>query len=254
MKPTIIICLAALTISLAGCASSSGRSSGADLARASEINLNLAVEQLRKGNLALAKEKLDRALEQNPRNAAAHSTAGVLYERLGETNKADSHYQRAIALDPKNSEYKNNYAAYLCKRGAYERGEKLALQAAKDLLYRTREAAFFNAGTCARSRGDLTRAGALFRAALEVRPRFAAALLELAEIEYEQQNYLSARGFLERYMEVGRATPASLWLGVQIERALGNTAVEQHYANRLKTEYPYSNQARQLIESERNPG
>lgn len=249
-----MICLAALTIGLAGCASTSGRSGGADLTRASQINLDLAVDQLRKGNLAQAKEKLDRSLEQNPRNAAAHSIAGVLYERLNETKKADSHYQRAVSLDPKNAEYKNNYAAYLCKSGRHERGEKLALQAASDLLYRTREAAYFNAGTCALSRGDLARAEEHFRAAVTVRPRFGPALLELAEIEYQQKNYLSARGFLERYMEVGRTTPASLWLGVRIERGLGNASVEQHYANRLRTEYPHSNQAKELVESERDPG
>lgn len=253
MRRRTIICLLAITIGLAGCATSSDNSVS-DPERASEINLNLAVDYLRKGNLAQAKEKLDRSLEQNPRNAAAHSVAGMLYNRLRDADKANSHYQRAVSLEPENAEYKNNYAAYLCQHGRYERGEKMALQAAENLLYKTREAAYFNAGTCARSRGDLASAEQHFRNAVKVRPRFGEALYELAEIEFEQKNYMSARGFLERYMEVGRTTPAMLWLAVRIERGLGNSAVAQHYANRLRSEYPNANQTKELVESERNPG
>ncbi len=253
MRRTTIISVAAIAIGLAGCATSSDSSRG-NPERASEINLNLAVDYLRKGNLAQAKEKLDRALEQNSRNAAAHSVAGMLYNRLKDTDKADDHYQRALSLDPKNPEYQNNYAVFLCQHDRFDRGEKLALQAADNLLYKTRELAYLNAGTCALNKGNLERAEKHFRDALKVRPRFSEALHQLAEIEYAQKNYMSARGFLERYLEVGRATPATLWLGVRIERELGNTAVAQYYANRLKSEYPNSNQAKELVASERNPG
>jgi type IV pilus assembly protein PilF len=93
-----------------------------------------------------------------------------------------------------------------------------------------------------------------FRQALAMSPRFAEALFQMADLEYEQKNYLSARAFLERYMEAGRTTPESLWLGVRIERGLGNTAVAYHYAQRLKSEYPNANQTKELVESERNPG
>ena len=70
--------------------------------RASEINLDLGIDYFRKGNLAAAKDKIDKAVEQNPRNARAQSTAGLLYDRLNEPKKSDSHFEKAIALDPKN--------------------------------------------------------------------------------------------------------------------------------------------------------
>src|SRR5690606_39330364 len=122
VKRTTIICLVAITIGFAGCAGNSDKAT-VDPKRASEINLNLAVDYLRKGNLAQAKEKLDRALEQNSRNAAAHSVAGMLYNRLKDTDKADDHYQRALSLDPKNPEYQNNYAVFLCQHDRFDRGE-----------------------------------------------------------------------------------------------------------------------------------
>lgn len=254
MKWKLIVCLCALGLTFAGCANKAMQRSTTQPERASQINLDLAVDYLRKGNLAQAKEKLDRSLQQNSRNAAAHSVAGLLYERLGDTDKADSHYQRAVSLDSENSEYKNNYAVFLCQKNKYARGEKLAVEAAENRLYKTPEIALLNAGMCARNGGDLVGAEKHFRTALNMRPRFGEALLQMADLEHEQKDYMSARAFLERYMEVGRTTPQSLWLGVRIERELGNAAVAHHYAQRLKKEYPNANQTKELVESERNPG
>lgn len=237
---------------LGGCVSPNTRATQPE--KAAELNLELGVDYLRKGNLPQAKEKIDRSLEQNPRNAKAHTVAGMLYDRLNDPDKADSHYQRAVALDAENPDLKNNYAAYLCQKGKYERGQKLALEAAQNPLYQTPEIGFLNAGTCARNAGDMKRAEESFRRALAVKPRFGEALLQMADLEYKQTDYLSARAFLERYLAVGRTTPTTLLLGHRIEQSLGNTAQAQHYAQRLKTEYPSAAQTKELLESERNPG
>jgi type IV pilus assembly protein PilF len=249
------VALWVVSAALVGCTSNGGKQLGTpDNARAAEINLELGIDYLRKNNLAQAKEKIDRALEQNPRNSKAQITAGMLYDRLGESNKAESHFAKGLALDPKNPEVQNNYGAYLCQKGKYERGEKLMIDAATNPLYRTPEVAYLNAANCARNGGDLKRAEENLRKALAVRPKFGEALFQMADLQYKQTDYLSARGFLERYMEVGRTSPASLWLGVRIERGLGNAAAAKNYAERLKLEYPRAAQTKELIESERNPG
>lgn len=239
---------------LGGCTSNSQQLSTPQPERAAELNLELGIEHLRKGNLQQAKDKIDRALEQNPRYGRAHLIAGMLYNRLGDERKAESHFERAVALEPDNPEFKNNYAVYLCQLKKYERGAKVALEAAADPLYKTPEAALMNAGNCELSAGDMKGAEENFRKALAVRPRFGEALLQMAELEYRQTEYMSARGFLARYLEVGRTSPATLWLGVRIERGLGNQAQAQHYAQRLKSEYPSAAQTKELLESERNPG
>ena len=244
-----------MTLGLAGCMSNSSNNvSKPQPDRASEINLEIGIDHLRKGNLPQAKEKIDRAMDQNPRNAKAQMAAGLLYDRLGETKKADSHFDRALSLEPKNPDIANNYAAFLCKNERYERGERFALQAASNPLYNTPEVAYVNAGNCARANNDLKKAEEHYRKALSVQPRFGAALFSLAEVALEQQNYLSARAFLERYMVGARTSPSSLWLGVRIERGLGNAAAANQYAQRLKNEYPSAAETKQLLQSERNPG
>ncbi len=249
------ILAALVVISLAGCAGNSPNNfSKPQPERASDINLEIGIEHLRNGNLSQAKEKIDRALAQNPRNAKAHMAAGLLYDRLGELKKADSHFDRAGSLEPKDPDIANNYAVFLCRNERFARGERVALQAASNPLYNTPEIAYANAANCARADKKLERAEQHYRKALSVQPRFAPALISLAEIELEQENYLSARGFLQRYMEGARTSPATLWLGHRIESGLGNTAAAMQYAQRLKNEYPQAAETKQLLEAERNSG
>jgi type IV pilus assembly protein PilF len=256
-RAAILLSLAVsgLALNLSGCVSTAkDKFQKPQPERAAEINLEIGIDHLRKNNLAQAKEKIDRSLEQNPRSAKAQIAAGMLYDRLGETDKADDYYARSLSLEPKNPDIQNNYAVYLCQKKRYERGEKLATEAAKNPLYRTPEVGYMNAGNCARGNGDLKSAEENFRRAIAVRPKFGEALFQMAELEYVQTDYLSARAFLQRYMEVSRTSPATLWLGVRIERGLGNTDAAQQYGQRLKNEYPSAAQTKELLESERNSG
>lgn len=238
-------------LGLSGCVPGPSNKPEVQPDRASEINLRLGTDYMVKGNLVAAKEKIDRALEQNPRNASAHAMAGLLYDRLGDSSKADGFFQKALNLDGKNPEISNNYAAFLCKNSRYDKGEKYALQAAGNPLYKTPELAYMNAGICQRQAGNLSRAEEHYRRALKIRPRYAGALFEMAELELTQANYLPARAFLERYLEVSKTSPATLWLGVRIERGLGNTTGANNYAARLKNEYPTAVETKELLESER---
>lgn len=251
MKYAAALCVVGL---IAGCTTSGDPQRKAEPERASQLNLDAGVYYMRRGELKLAKEKLDRALDQNPRNAMAQATAGLLYYRLGENAKAASHFERAVALDPDNPDILNNYATVLCQQDKFERGEKYALQTAVNQLYKTQERGYLNAGNCARSAGNLKRAEEHYRSALKVAPKFAAALFEMTSLELKQSNYLSARAFLERYLQVSRADPTSLWLGVQIERGLGNTVAAAEYERRLKSEYPTAAETKALLETERNSG
>jgi type IV pilus assembly protein PilF len=221
---------------------------------AAAINLQIGVDYFRQGNLQGAKDKIERALEQDPSNAMAHSTAGLLYDRLGETAKAESHYSRAVSLEPKNPDLHNNFAVFLCRHEKYDKGEKQALMAVVDPLYKTPEIAYTNAAYCARGAGDAKRTEEHFRSALNAQPRFAPALLEMANIEFLAKNYLLARGFLERYMKVNLSpTPAALWLGIRIERTLGNRGTAGDYARRLVNDFPTSQEAKEYLAGGQTP-
>lgn len=247
--------IAFIALASAGCVNSSDKAmSKPEPEKASDLNLEIGMDYFRKGNLAQAKEKIDKSLQQNPRSAKAHAGAALLYDKLGEAGTAEAHYEKSVSLDPKNPELQNNYAVFLCQKGKYERGEKVALQTAANPLYKTPEIAFMNAANCALNAKNMQSAESAFRQALRVRPKFGPALIQLAGLEYQQGNYLSARGFLDRYLEVGRTSAATLSLAMNIEKKMGNTAAAAVYAKRLQNEFPASAETRALTESQRNAG
>jgi type IV pilus assembly protein PilF len=213
---------------------------------AARFNAQLAIEYVRQNNLAAAQEKIDKALQQNDRDASVQTAAAFVYERLRELKRADGHYARALRLDPKNPEMQNNYAVFLCRTGEHAKGAKLFEQAATNPLYRTPEVAYTNAGVCARSAKNLAAAEQNFRKALQVKPENADALLQLADLTFARGNGLQARAFLQRYFQAGQATPDALLLGVRVERSLGDTDTANDYASKLRRQFPGTEQARQI--------
>ncbi len=99
-----VMTMALVAAFVAGCTSSGERSplrsSQTDSQKASEVNKQLGTEYLRQGNLALAKEKLERAEKYNPRDAEVHSVLALLYEQLGNDQKIDEYYRTALRLAP----------------------------------------------------------------------------------------------------------------------------------------------------------
>jgi type IV pilus assembly protein PilF len=237
-----------------GCATSAEAQSGkARRDQAAEVNTELALAYMREGDLASARDKIEKALQQNPRTAKTQMAAGFIYDRLQDRRKASSHYEQAVRLGKDNPDVLNNAAVYFCRTGDYKRGEQYLLQAAASPLHRAADvpaAMYVNAGRCARSDGRVKDAEQHFRKALSLNPKQPDALLLMAELAQSNGNGLQARAFLERYSAVGPATPATLWLGRAIELGLGDVEQAQRYAKRLKEEFPTAPETARLFDEE----
>jgi type IV pilus assembly protein PilF len=159
-----------------------------------------------------------------------------------------------MRIKPDDPEVLNNYGVYLCRKGQAKEGARLFIKAAGNPLYRTPEVAYNNAGLCMKSAGMAAEAQQNFERALALRPNFGDAMLQLADLNFEQGKMTEAQALVRRYIGSLPATPQILWLGVRVERALGNQAAADAYAKRLKTEYPKTEQTKALLESERQSG
>jgi len=242
------IALCALVVAMPAAASREEDDTRAEAAR---INVRLGVEYMKQGQLATAREKIEKALEQNPRDPSVQFGAGLLYEQLREPEKAERHYRQALKLEPDNPDAQNALGAFLCRNGQPAKGEAAFVEAAENPLYRTPEVAFTNAGVCARRAGRLEQAEAYVRRALAQPAIYPEALIQMAGVSYERSNYLQARAFLQRYLDAAPATAAVLLLGHQIERALADEVAAKEYAVRLGTQFPESPEARILADLER---
>ena len=223
---------------------------GSPSSEAAVANTELALAYMREGNLAAARDKIEKALTQNSRTARTQMAAGIIYDRLNNRRKAQTHFEQAVKLGKDDPDVLNNAAVYLCRYGDYKRGEQFLLQSAASPLNRTPDVAYTNAGRCARANQRPQEAEQYFRRALATNPKQAEALLQMAEVSLAANNGLQARAFLERYSAVAAVTPSTLMLGRRIEMGLGDSAQAQRYAQRIKDEFPLSAEAGQLFDEE----
>jgi type IV pilus assembly protein PilF len=239
---------------LGACAGSRQPLHMANQREAAADNVQLGIQYLNQGDLAVAKLKLDRALSEDPGNANVHSARAMLFERMNQPAQADQEFRTALRMAPHDPEVINNYAVYLCQTGRTDEGVKRFLEAAHNALYRTPQAAYTNAGVCLRAARRDDEARGNFNAALQLRPNFAEAVFQLATLDFDQGRLAPARARIDGYIGTYDATPDLLLLGVRVARKQGDAVAAQRYRRRLLLDYPGSDQARALAALDRNPG
>lgn len=238
MKFFGLLALVVMIVSLMqGCVSTDKRE--ANPGKAAAIYADLGLQYLRQGNLELAQAKLERSLELDSKNAAAHHYIAEVYKQRNNWEQAEQHYSKAVRYDEENPMLLNNYGAFLCERGRFSESEEYFLRAARLPSYRTPELAYENLALCALQTDNSATAEAYFRKALQIRPSLPKSLYQMALISYQQGEYLSARAFIERFHVIGR-TPQSLKLGIRIEEALGDEIAADKYRERLSRQFPDS--------------
>jgi len=214
------------------------------VAEAGRINARLAMEYLKRDQLQVAREKVDKALVQNPKDVNVQLAAGLVYERLHETRDAEKHFRQAVRVAPENPEALNALGAFLCRNKQQSKGEEMFLKAATNPVYRTPYVAYTNAGVCARSAGNLEQAERYLRQALTSRVDYPETYAQLAGVLHERGSDLQARAFVERYLAAAPATADMLLLGHNIELALKDENAAAAFRERLQKEFPDSEQAR----------
>ncbi len=247
-KVFVVLLLSAL---LSACAGNT-RNSASGGNEAAEINMRLGLNYMQRGDYAFALEKLEKALQQDPNLPSAHNTIAILYQRLGEEGKAEHHFKKAVDLAPDYSEAQNNYGAFLCRQKQYEQAEERFLKAVENPLYQSVAQAYENAGLCAMQEPDVKKAENYFRRALQIEPTLSKSLLQMAEISYQQQNYLQARGYIQRFHDASVWTARALLLGIKIENKLGDEDAVASYILILRSRFPDSDEMQMVNQGVEN--
>jgi type IV pilus assembly protein PilF len=234
-----------LGCALAACAHNTGFKKASPEVTAA-TNMQLALEYMKLGKLSAARDFMEQALSEDPGNPDVQMTAGLVYERLNDMQKAERAYGAMYRLGKGNPNIQNTYAGFLCRTGKAVAGEKLFNEVATNPLYQTPEMALVNAGVCVRGTGDLVDAERYFNRALAIRPNLPEALLQLGNIAFDRGDALQARDTVQRYLAVNAASPEVLWLGFRAERKLGDATAAAGFARRVQTEFPNSDQAQMM--------
>lgn len=235
----------------AGCMSSTTgtRKAFEPSADAASQYYELGARYYKNGSYDLAKQRLKLALELDPKLATAHMMLALTYEQLDNMRLATEHYNESVRLAPNSYDTRNAYAIFLCRQQRFDEAMKQFDRALKVSDNESPELVMTNAGACMTQKPDYERAEKYFRDALQERPTHGEALLQLAALKRKTGDNLHARAFLQRYHERNKTSAATLYLGVQIEKALGDDRAATDYANQLLNEFPNSLEARQVREA-----
>lgn len=244
-KPVLSVSLA---LALFACAGQKTKSPGDTiLPQTPESMVKDAQRFLKQDNPERALNNVLLALKQDPENVEAYNVAGQVYQKYAQPELADKYFKRALELSPDSATIRNNYGIFLCAEKEYEKAEENFLVAAASGHPHATEVSYTNAGLCALRIPDLDRAAQYFRAALEADPHLAVPYYQLAYINYNKKRYPQAERNLQSFSSYTAHTSKSLWLGIQIERALGNKQKEDQYTYLLQQKFPDSQEARKLL-------
>lgn len=253
MKIFAIICI---SLFLVACSTTSTKISNTEAeansqssanATAANYNVQLALGYFDQGDTQRAKQKLLLALDQAPDWAPAHDAMAYYLENTGELRAAEKYYLQAIQIDPSSGSAQNNYGTFLCKMKRYQEADQHFMLAAQDPQYLRTAEVYENAGLCAMQIPDATKAYGYFQKAIAHDPNRAISYLELAQISFNQKNYVQSHQYLAQYFQLASEPGAeALWLGIRLARIQNDTTTAGSYAITLQTKFPDSQELRQL--------
>lgn len=234
----VVIC-----VWLAGCVTTTESvfTEEASPTKALEQRVSLARHYIGEGNWEAAKRNLQIANELDANNPEVYEAFALVYQSTGEYELAEENFKKAISLDKKFSRCRNNYAVFLFSQQRYKEAEEQLNYVVQDTLYSGRPNAFVNLGLCRLKLFDTQGAEEAFVRALAMDRVNQLALLEVARIRYEAQDFGTANKYYDTYRSVARKqSAAGLLLGIQLAKADGDRDSEASYALALRNLYPKS--------------
>lgn len=249
----VLFCPVLIISLLSGCVTTGSNTAGnndiynetAVTARA-RAHVDLGAAYLQQAKYEIALSEFTEATQIDPSYALAYSGLGLVYAALGQDTKADANYKKSIELQPGSSESHNNYGSFLCSRKRYDESIPHFLEAVKNPLYATPHLAYANAGICSARKNDIKNAEIYLNKALQIQPLTHSAATQLAEIQFKRGDTTTAQKTLQNAL-VASPSAETLWLGIKIERALGDKDNVSSYALQLRQQYPNSEETRLLL-------
>ena len=247
LRAALLLCFTSL---LAGCVStgnvdplSTGK--GRDEARQAYVQLGLGY--LQQGQMERAKAPLKKALELDSSDADANAALGLVFQAELEPELASQYYTKALSSRPRDARILNNYGGFLYEQKRYKEAYERFQQAADDNLYSERARVFENLGMTSLKLGNRDVALEEFTKALRLDRQQPRALLEMAELSYEDRHYVPARDYYDRFSQLSEQNARSLLLGTRLAKIYDDRNKAASYGLQLKRLYPGTPEYQQYL-------
>lgn len=238
VRAALLLCFLTL---LAGCVTSGNvdpMSTSKGREAALQAYVQLGIGYLQQGQTERAKVPLKKALDLNSSDADANAALALVFQLEMEPELADEHFRKALASRRSDARILNNYGSFLYEQKRYKEAYERFEQAAADNLYPERSRVFENLGMTAVMLGDREAASAHFTKALRMDRQLPRALLEMAELSYEDRHYVPSRDYYDRFSQLSEQNARSLLLGTRLAKIYEDRNKAASYGLQLKRLYP----------------
>ncbi|WP_415753312.1 type IV pilus biogenesis/stability protein PilW [Pseudomonas leptonychotis] len=248
LRPALLLLAASL---LTGCVTTGSvdpmkTDKGRDEAR--DAYTQLGIGYIRQGATERAKVPLKKALELDPSDPDAHAALALVFQIEMEPALADEHYRKALAQRAGDPRLLNNYGSFLYEQQRYQEALERYIEASQDTLYPERSRVFENLGLTSLQLKQREKAKAYFQRSLRLNSRQPRALMEMAQLSYEDKQYVPARGYFESYMALAVEHDArSLLLGVRLAKIFEGRDNAASLGLQLKRLYPGTPEYQQYL-------
>jgi len=239
---------------LAGCVSGGASDPLANRqgrAEAGRAYTQLGLGYLQQGLTEQAKAPLAKALALDTGDADAHTALALVFQAEGEPALAEAHFKKALASRPGDTRIRNNYGSFLYAQQRFAEAEQMFRLASADTLYPERSRVYENLGLTALKLDDRDQAHAYLTKALQLNRRQPRALLEMAELSYENRHYVPARDYYDRFSQLSGHNARSLLLGSRLARVFDEQGTLADVGQQLQRLYPGTPEYQQYLSEQR---
>jgi type IV pilus assembly protein PilF len=248
---TIVVSLTGL-VGVTGCAAPGG-SAGAGLSqevitpsdepevrRRARIRLELAVNYFEMGKATVALDEVKQSLANDPTYADAYNLRGLIYMRLNDLAQAEDSFRRALSLRPSDPNVLHNHAWLLCQQQKYAEADKQFTQVLANPTYTARSKTLMAQGLCQARAGENSVAERTLLRAYELDAGNPVVGYNLADLLTRRGDLTRAQFYIRRINNSELANAESLWLGIKIERGLGDAVAVRQLTEQLRKRFPDS--------------
>jgi Tfp pilus assembly protein PilF len=187
-----------------GCVSTAARDADAELAvRKATSHLNLGADHLEHGRAALALRDFLAAEKFDPLSPRVQYALGEGYLARQRAEQAETHYRRALELNPGFHEARLSLSALLIVRERYEEARAECQVLVDDATFPATWRALANRGWSEYKLGRVGEARKSLQQAIDYAQDYWPAVLSLAVIESEEGRRREAIGLLEELIQIG---------------------------------------------------
>lgn len=235
---------------LTGCVSSGDSNpmstdKGRDEARKAYVQLGLGY--LQQGMTEQAKMPLSKALEIDKTDPDTHAALALVFQSEMEHELAEEAFLKALRGRPADARILNNYGSFLFQRQRYQEAYAQFQKAAADNLYPERSRVYENLGITSLRLGQREAGRQQLEKALRLNRLQPRALLEMAELSYEDRHYVSARDFYDRFSLLSGQNARSLLLGVRLATVHEERDTAARLGQQLERLYPGTPEYQQYL-------